>query len=65
MFGHGQGQDKGVRINVAAGEVQEASDGNGQDEKIDQKEVEREKPQSLFQVFFVDIFNHCHLKLPG
>ncbi|EKE18374.1 MAG: hypothetical protein ACD_10C00014G0003 [uncultured bacterium] len=60
--GHGQGQDKGIGIDAAA-KMQQAADGDGQDEQVEQEEVKRKEPDRLVQMGLVNVLNDGDLEL--
>ena len=57
-----------VSTNVSAStlpsrEVQQAAEGDGQHEDVDEQKIEREQPDRLLDVPLVDVLDHEHLEL--
>ncbi len=49
---------------LATTEIQQAAQGNGQHEEVDQQEVERKHPARAAHMVFVHVLHHHDLKLP-
>ena len=63
-MGHGQGQDVAVRVHPARAEGQHPRQGNGDDEEVDEKQIQREQPDGALDMALVADLHHRHLKLP-
>ena len=52
-------------VGIAGARQQDAAgDGDGQDEEIDDQQIERELPERAVEMALVDVLDHHHLELP-
>ena len=62
-LGHRQGQHERVGVHASMREVEQATEGDRQDEDIDEEKIEREQPDRLLDMPLVDVLDHEHLEL--
>ena len=64
MPGHRQREDEGVGVHRAAREQQQPAERDGQDEHVDEEQVEREQPDRPAEVVLVHVLDDRDLELP-
>ena len=62
-MGHGQSEHKSIGIEALPLEMQQATQGQRQNENIDQQQIQRKQPDRAPQVRFVDVFDNDDLEL--
>ena len=62
-LGQRQRQHKGLGVHVARAKDHQAPQRNGQDEQVDQKQIQREHPHRSLEVALIDVLHHHHLEL--
>ncbi len=60
---HRQREHEGVGVDLALREMQQAAERDRQHENVDRQHVEREQPDRLVEVLFVDVLDHRDLEL--